>query len=152
MLENITYKLYNKGVIMTKEEMLKQLREYLEEYGKFNFHFHKSFITELVEFVKAVSFQQTFLNQLITILNNIREYTHNIYNVDSHEHLKGKNSSLYSLHMNCKNYNIRLLISFNQKDEPLFLVAFYERSGKRKTGYDSHTPIALTRRKEMLRR
>lgn len=137
---------------MTKKEMLKQLQEYLEEYGRYNFHFHISFIEELVKIVNNISLQQVFLSQLVTILNNVREHTYNIYNVDSHEHLKGNNSSLYSLHMRCKNYNIRLLISFGKNAEPLFLVAFYERSGKKKTGYDSHAPVAMGRRNEMLRR
>ena len=64
----------------------------------------------------------------------------------------GENTSLYSLHMQSKNYNVRLLISFDDDKNPLFLSAFYERSGKKKTGYEAYTPTANARRNEMLGR
>ena len=54
--------------------------------------------------------------------------------------------------MQSKNYNVRLLISFDDDKNPLFLSAFYERSGKKKTGYEAYTPTANARRNEMLGR
>lgn len=134
---------------MNKQELLRQLKDYLKEFGSYNFHFHPEFIRELVDIVRNISFQQTFFNQLVTVFNNLREYRYNIYQIDSHEHLKG--SPLYSLHIQCKNYNIRLLTTFNEIQEPVFLLAFYERGGKRKTSYENHKPIAENRRQELLR-
>ncbi len=128
---------------MNTEDMLKSLKSYLQEYGDYNFHFHQAFIQELVLLVKKISFQQVFFNQLITAFNNLREYKHNIYKVDSHERLTG--SPFYSIHLHCRNYNLRFLLSFNKNAEPIFLVAFYERSGKRKTGYASYLPDAQNR-------
>lgn len=137
---------------MTKDELLKQLKKYLEDYTDCNFIFHTEFVKEFVYIATNVSYQDVFLAQFVAILRNVRDYKHNIYKIDSHEHLKGKYSSLYSLHMQTKNYNVRLLISFDNKDNPLFLLAFYERSGKRNTGYDTYAPTANARRIELLGR
>ena len=137
---------------MTKDELLTQLVNFLETYKDCNYIFHKEFIKELVNIATSVSYQDVFLSQLVTILRNVREYKHRIYTIDSHEHLKWKNTSLYSLHMQSKNYNVRLLISFDDDKNPLFLSAFYERSGKKKTGYEAYTPTANARRNEMLGR
>jgi len=120
---------------MTKDELLTQLANFLETYKDCNYIFHKEFITELVNIATSVSYHK-----------------HRIYTIDSHEHLKWKNTSLYSLHMQSKNYNVRLLISFDDDKNPLFLSAFYERSGKKKTGYEAYTPTANARRNEMLGR
>ena len=93
---------------MTKDELLTQLANSLETYKDCNYIFHKEFIKELVNIATSVSYQDVFLSQLVAILRNVREYKHRIYTIDSHEHLKWKNTSLYSLHMQSKNYNVRL--------------------------------------------
>ena len=62
---------------------------------------------------------------------------------------KLKNSSdLYSMHLESKNFNYRILFSFMENGETL-LHLFYERQGKRHTDYSRHTPIAQIRLQEL---
>ena len=128
---------------MRKEELIKELINTLTKYKDYNFYFHQVFLTEFIKLANKVSYQENFLTQFVTALTNIREYTYNIYKVDSHEHLI--NTPFYSIHLQCKNYNIRLLISFSKRTEPIFLVAFYERAGKNNTGYSKAISCAKIR-------
>lgn len=107
---------------MRKEELIKELINTLTKYKDYNFYFHQEFLTEFIKLANKVSYQENFLTQFVTALTNIREYTYNIYKVDSHEHLI--NTPFYSIHLQCKNYNIRLLISFSKEPSQYFLSLF----------------------------
>ena len=50
------------------------------------------------------------------------------------------------MHLEYNNFNLRILYSYNQRDEVL-LHSFYEREGKLHTSYDLHAPIAIDRMK-----
>lgn len=55
---------------------------------------------------------------------------------------------LYSMHLQNKSLNIRILYSYNHKGE-ILLHCFYEREDSEVYGYRKHAPIALARKKEM---
>lgn len=134
---------------MNTRELLRQLSDYLQCYGHYNFHFHREFAKELITLVtKHVNTHDSFLKQLVTAFNNIRHFTHNIHDVDNHEKLK--RCPFYSIHLQTREYNFRFLISFNNKDEPIFLTAFYERAGKKQTNYDKPIETAQNRLKDII--
>ena len=131
---------------MNKKDLLDKLIKKITQYKSYNFYFNDDFLKEFAEIVSKVSYQDTFLSQLTTLLCNVHDYTYNIYQIDSHEHLKG--TPFYSLHMQCKNYNIRLIVLFKDNN-PVFLRAFYERAGKGKTDYSSQITIAEKRLEQL---
>ena len=55
--------------------------------------------------------------------------------------------NMYSLHIKSKTYNYRILLSVTD-DKKIFLHMFYERDGKRSTGYGPHIQIAKKRKEE----
>ena len=128
---------------MTLDEMLSKLRQYLTEYNACNFRFCMEFLFDLKNILSNISHQKTFFNQFVATMNNIKEYRHNIYQIDSHERLKG--CPFYSIHLQCKNYNIRFLIKFDSSGNPIFLVAFEEKTGKRFTSYQRFVKKAYER-------
>lgn len=93
--------------------------------------------------------QADFLRQMSIQLRNLQNFKHGIYKIDDNEKLKGTNESLYSLHMQSKNYNVRLIVSINKEGIPLLLTVFNERSGKKATDYTSRIPVAESRLKEL---
>ncbi len=62
------------------------------------------------------------------------------------ELLQGTNG-LWSMHINCKPHNIRLL--FKQRGQYLFLCVFHERDDSRRSSYDRYTEIANKRLQEL---
>jgi len=110
---------------MNKEKAFDLLKEYLLEYNSLGFVFHSLFIKEFRNLLKEAS---------------------------GHEKLKGTNTNIdyYSLHIQDKIVNIRMLITFENNNTPLFLSAFYERAGKRVTNYDLWIPVIKERYEEMI--
>ena len=62
---------------------------------------------------------------------------------------KNQDRDYYSLHLSGKNFNFRLLMAFDEKDTPKFLVAFYERAGKKKTDYTQYKKVLDSRFEEV---
>jgi hypothetical protein len=52
------------------------------------------------------------------------------------------------MHIESKNFNIRILYSYFDNGE-ILLHCFYEKEGKSVTEYSTHVPIAISRRNEM---
>ena len=93
------------------------------------------------EFVKATIQQLTF----------VRELGKDVNLADSNEILRsGGEQQFYSLHLKRKQFNIRFLIAF-EDNIPLFLCAFFERSGKRQTDYTTYNPVLRSRLTELLK-
>lgn len=65
------------------------------------------------------------------------------------ERLKHVDIEMYSMHIKFEK-NIRILYTFNGDTIIMFLCAFDERSGKRKTDYSGYIPTAKQRLKECL--
>ena len=56
-----------------------------------------------------------------------------------------------SIHISSNQYNIRLLVRFDSNNNPVFLTAFEEKAGKKKSknSYSKHIPIAKERYEEL---
>ena len=86
---------------------------------------------------------------LIKQLNFLKELGTNVCKADSNEIIKNQDRDYYSLHLSGKNFNFRLLMAFDEKDTPKFLVAFYERAGKKKTDYTQYKKVLDSRFEEV---
>ena len=95
---------------MNKKKAFELLKENLEKYLEEGFIFHKRFLEELRTLIKDASGQGKEIFALL-----IKQF--------SFVKVQGKN------------FNLRFLMTFDDDANPVFLVAFYERSGKRKTDY-----------------
>lgn len=82
-------------------------------------------------------------------LNFLKELGTNVCKADSNEIIKNQDRDYYSLHLSGKNFNFRLLMAFDEKDTPKFLVAFYERAGKKKTDYTQYKKVLDSRFEEV---
>lgn len=80
----------------------------------------------------------------------IRELKLQIHAANGNEVLKYKSEQLFfSLHLSAKNFNIRFIMTFHNNQQPVLLVAFYERAGKTKTDYSQYENIVKTRYAEI---
>lgn len=130
--------------------LLNSLKKYSDNYG---FVFHKLFLLELSNLLKNVKGHE---NELFSLINKqlsfIMALNTRVNDADSNEVLKYKSEQLfYSLHLSSKNFNIRFIITFHNNTIPVFLVAFFERSGKSSTDYSQYEEPAKNRYKEYLK-
>lgn len=132
---------------MNKEDAYNILVSYLEEFD--NVRFHSEFVREFSHILnnEAKGSEAKLLTKLITLLRLVEQQGHNIVNINGHERLK-KANSLNSLHLKGGTYNIRIL-SKEKSGVTYFLLAFNEKSGKKKTEYSNFINPALERYKEM---
>ena len=72
-----------------------------------------------------------------------------IYNVDSHEQLKGADGHYYSIHLQKNQFNVRFIVHISAMSEISLLCAFYERSGKSSTDYSRYTSVMVQRFNEL---
>lgn len=111
------------------------------------FHVHEKCIEDFASLLRRDLSGQAdrFLKVLTLQLKNLSDFGRTIINIDDHEKLKYSDCDIYSIHLQQKRFNIRLLVAFDRSDIPCLLTVFYERSGKRKTGYTTYLPIAEKR-------
>lgn len=135
---------------MNKKEALKVLMEELEGYLVEGFRFHKYFIEEFkVLLAKASGHEKEIFILLVKQLNFVAVLGRQVHKSDGNEIIKYQRKTYYSLHLCGKNFNIRLLMTFDEKGNPLFLAAFYERAGKQATNYTEYTSVLDKRYEEM---
>ncbi len=115
---------------MNRRLALQKLVEFLERYS--DFIFHKEFLTDIKQLLHDISgHEDEFFALLIKQLSFVRDLGINVKGADSNELLKHvTNFACYSLHLQSKNFNIRILMTFDNLT-PLFLTAFYERFRKK---------------------
>ena len=126
--------------------------EFLNKLNSDKIDYHHAFLDDLVYLLNndlrgsKKQFVKQFNRQMVFIDEYPIDY---LYQYDSNEILKNiEGFTLYSLHLKGETFNVRFLATpFESK--LLLLVAFNERSGKAKTGYNTHIPKALERLKEM---
>ena len=132
---------------MNREKVLELLKDFLLEYNK-EFIFHRYFIEELKDILvkNANGSEKEVFNLLVKQLSFVKELGSRVNTADSNEILKGIKSEedFYSLHIRNKTVNIRLIMSFYE-DVPIFLIAFYEREGKRATDYSKWEDVMKER-------
>lgn len=143
---------------MNTKDAIQQLISYFKKYGDI-FIIHPEFLKELSSLLKKElkGNEKKFFQKFVTQLDNIVNFKRQVYTVDGNEILKAGNDEhgnpfeLYSIHISSNNYNIRFIISFTESSSPVFLTAFYERGGKRKTDYTIPKQIAKTRIRELMK-
>lgn len=117
-----------------------------------DFYLHPRFLMEIKQLLKKeLSGQEAcFFRILQTQLANINMFGSAIDRIDKNEKLTGNRRTYYSIHLQSKQFNIRFLLYFKNDTTPLFLCAFYERQGKRKTSYSHYLPVLDDRLNDML--
>ena len=108
--------------------------------------FHENFLPELIGLIaekgvekqifKLLSKQLILLNRNGILVTNAKEF-------------ENIGSGLFSMHLTGSGFNLRILFAFLPNSQPVLLLPFYERAGKRKTDYSGYIEPALTRFNEM---
>ena len=140
-------------------EALEILSGYLLKYDE-KFIFHPEFIEDVRKLLRneLKGQEKKFFQGLVTQLENINSHKRGVYKIDGNEILKniGRDSygNLYefqSIHINSNQFNIRLIIYFDEEVHPYFLAAFYEKDGQHrsKNSYKKQIPIAKYRLGEL---
>ena len=109
--------------------------------------YHPLLLDEIKGLVLGTGHEKEFLNSLQSQLTFVKTLGYSAVCMKQIEKLKNS-SDLYSMHLESKNFNYRILFSFMENGETL-LHLFYERQGKRHTDYSRHTPIAQIRLQEL---
>ena len=108
-----------------------------------DFIFHDLFVEEFVTAVTNSGEEQLIVKQLIRKLLTINSLDNLNCRLKWLELLK--NCGLYSLHIDTKSKNYRLLFSI-EKSGKIFLRFFDEKAGKKTTSYSKNIQIALERK------
>ena len=135
---------------MNKRKILLEMAEMLREYLEKGLLFHKKFAEELKEaLVNASGSEGRIFNMLGRQLSYVATLGRNVNKADGNEIIKYQKRRYYSLHIQGNNFNIRLLMTFNKNDVPLFLACFYEREGKSHSDYSQWTSVLDARYEEI---
>lgn len=122
------------------------LRNMIREELK-DIKYHPEVIGEIVDLVIGSGNEKLFFKLFYKRLEQIKALKQRVTQLKEFEKLTDY-PNLYSMHLSSKSFNLRILYSYNDKDE-LLLHCFYEREGKTATNYVTHAPIAVQRMKEM---
>ncbi len=116
-----------------------------------DFDIHPRFLSELRDLLKKdlKGKEEQFFKLLITQLNNIRTFGIMVHTIDENEQLKGFDGHYYSIHLQQKQFNVRMLVHISTENKCSILCIFYERSGKKATGYAKYSKTLLERLAEM---
>lgn len=120
------------------------IKSMLEHRFGNTFEFHPAFSEEFVDLVGKSGSEAKLIKQFVDRLEAIIALGNVDYGPKWIEHLK-KYGNMYSLHLDADSKNYRLLFSRNKKGK-YFLRMFYEKSGKKATGYAKNVEIAISRR------
>lgn len=106
------------------------------------FCIHEKFIDELAYILRSSGIERSFFKKLEFCLRFLSLYGAQAV---QHEEFESIGSGIFSMHVDGKGYNVRILYGFLHDQSPALLLAFFERSGKRKTDYQSHIAPAVSR-------
>lgn len=129
---------------MNKIKLIKELESNFD-----SFSVHPELVTDLISLLSRSGTEKSFLSKLKYALNFLKRFgvTAHMQPTDQFEKLL-EASNLFSMHIEGKTFNIRILYSFAD-DGTILLHGFYERAGKQKTDYSTAIPIAQRRLAEM---
>jgi Uncharacterized protein conserved in bacteria len=122
---------------MKKETVITRLTKIL--YGIL---FHDLFLSEIVNLIFASGFEEKVFTLLIARLRLLSTRGAAVTQAKEFESI---GSGLYSMHLAGKGFNLRILFSFLPNRQPVLLLAFHEREGKKKTDYSTYLDPALSR-------
>ena len=115
---------------MNKQQVETLLRQLLE--GIF---VHPRLFGELLDILAKSGAESVFLKQLI---KNLSILSARGIEATKHKDFEPIEHGLYSMHFDYRDFNIRILYAFRDDEEPVLLLAFYERGGKRRTDYSGY--------------
>ncbi len=122
-----------------------ELKNKLYSYG---FVIHPDLVSDLVDVLRNSGNEKAFLSMFFKNLDFLKEYGIYAHIQSTKQFEKLKNSSnIFSMHIQRKGFNIRILYSF-LPDNTILLHGFYEREGKRNTDYSKPIILAEERLKE----
>lgn len=135
---------------MNKKEIISTLAKNLEEYLHQGFRFHSMFMEEFKGLLHdAQGHEKEVFSLLVKQLNFVKVLGSQVYNANGNEIIKYLDKEYYSLHLSGKNFNLRLLMTFDKKDNPIFLAAFYERAEKKVSDYTQWKSVLKKRYDQM---
>ena len=126
---------------MNRDNILEYLLKHLSQFSC-----HNNFFAEVIALIYGSGYEKRFFALLTTRLRQLSVMGAQAVKLEEFERI---NEQLYSMHFQGRGFNIRFMYSFLPNGEPVFLVPFYERSGKRKTDYTPYIPVATARLEEM---
>jgi mRNA-degrading endonuclease RelE of RelBE toxin-antitoxin system len=135
---------------MNKKAALAELAANLEEYLQHGFRFHPSFMEDFKQLLyDASGHEKEIFALLIKQFHYVKTLGKQVYQADGNEIIKYLEKEYYSLHLSGKNLNLRLLMTFDAENNPVFLAAFYERGGKKSSDYTSWKKVLNNRYSQM---
>lgn len=125
---------------MNKDAVLACLEEYLGA-----FRCHASLFAEIAGLVAKSGYERSFFTLLIMQLRVLASQGQDAIRFPGFERLKHSDGELYSMHLDGRDFNLRILYSFLPDHTPVLLTAFFERGGKRTSDYTPYIPAAQER-------
>lgn len=108
---------------------------------------HKSLVDEIIDIIAKSGNELQIFKQFKKLLRILLDLG---VNAIQHLEFERLNEAMYSMHIDGKGYNLRILYAFLPSGSPTLLLCFYERGGKRVTDYTTYIDPAKTRLKERL--
>lgn len=125
---------------MNKDGVIVCLEEYLG-----TFRCHASLFSEIAGIVARSGYERAFFVLLIAQLGILAAQGADAIRFPGFERLKHSGGELYSMHLDGRDFNLRIVYSFLPDRAPVLLTAFFERGGKRTSDYTPYIPTAKER-------
>lgn len=125
---------------MNRDSILSYLEEYLG-----TFRCHANLFGDIVDIIARSGYERSFFALLIVQLRILAAQGQNAIQFPGFERLKYAEGELYSMHLDGRDFNLRILYSFLPDHTPVLLTTFFERAGKRTSDYTPYIPAAKER-------
>ena len=125
---------------MNRDSILSYLEEYLG-----TFRCHASLFGDIVDIIARSGYERSFFALLIVQLRILAAQGPNAIKFPGFERLRHADGELYSMHLDGRDFNLRILYSFLPDHTPVLLTTFFERAGKRTSDYTPYIPAAKER-------
>ena len=125
---------------MNRDSILAYLEEYLG-----TFRCHASLFGDIMDIIARSGYERSFFTLLIVQLRILAAQGPNAIQFPGFERLKHAGGELYSMHLDGRDFNLRILYSFLPDRTPVLLTTFFERDGKRTSDYTPYIPAAKER-------
>lgn len=122
---------------MNKESILNYLLKLLS-----TFRYYPDMLDEVIDILANSGVERQFFAQMVVRLRQLSCCGVLATQFDGFEPIE---QSIYSMKFKASSYNIRILYGFLPNGEPVLLLAFFERWGKRSTSYAPQIAAAVSR-------
>lgn len=104
--------------------------------------FHDLFLSELLNLISGTGFEEKVFSLLLSRLLVLNAHGIMVTRIKEFENI---GNGIFSMHLSSKGFNLRILFAFLPNAQPVLLLAFHEREGKKKTNYSTYLEPALSR-------